>query len=42
MFKNMKLAVKIGGGFAVVLILTSIVGFVGWSGMNGAHRRASG
>ena len=39
MFKNMKLAVKIGSAFAVVLILTSIVGFVGWSGMNGAHRR---
>ena len=35
MFKNLKLAVKIGGGFAFVLILTTAVGFIGWSGMTG-------
>ena len=39
MFKNMKLAVKIGGGFAIVLILTTVVGFIGWSGMNGVVDR---
>ena len=26
MFKNLKLAVKIGGGFAIVLILTGVIG----------------
>ena len=33
MFKNMKLATKIGGGFAIVLILTAIVGYVGFNGL---------
>jgi methyl-accepting chemotaxis protein len=35
MFKNLKLSVKIAGGFAIVLILTAIVGFVGYNGLNG-------
>ena len=38
MFKNMKLALKIGGGFVIVLILTAIVGFVGWNGMSGTQK----
>ena len=32
-FKDLKLASKIGLGFAIVLILTFLVGFVGWKGM---------
>ena len=39
MFKNMKLALKIGGGFFIVLILTAAVGFIGWNGMNGVVDR---
>ena len=39
MFKNMKLAVKIGGGFAIVLILAAAVGFIGWNGMSGVVDR---
>ena len=33
MFKNMKLSMKIGGGFAIVLILTGVVGVIAWTGM---------
>jgi methyl-accepting chemotaxis protein len=32
-FKNAKLGVKIGGGFAVVLMLTAFIAFVGWSSL---------
>jgi hypothetical protein len=32
MFKDLKLSVKIAGGFAIVLILTAVVGFVGYNG----------
>ena len=39
MFKNMKLALKIGGGFVIILILTAAVGFIGWNGMNGVVDR---
>ncbi|MCK5197043.1 MAG: methyl-accepting chemotaxis protein, partial [Spirochaetales bacterium] len=39
MFKNMKLALKIGGGFVIILILTAVVGFIGWNGMNGVVDR---
>ncbi len=39
MFKNMKLALKIGGGFVIVLILTTAVGFIGWNGMTGVVDR---
>jgi methyl-accepting chemotaxis protein len=35
MFKDLKLSVKIAGGFAVVLILTAVVGFVGYNGLSG-------
>ncbi|CCO23667.1 HAMP domain-containing methyl-accepting chemotaxis protein [Maridesulfovibrio hydrothermalis] len=34
MFKNLKLGWKIGGGFVVVLLLTIIVGGVGWYGLS--------
>ncbi|SDL47948.1 methyl-accepting chemotaxis protein [Maridesulfovibrio ferrireducens] len=34
MFKNLKLGWKIGGGFGIVLILTLLVGSVGWLGMS--------
>ena len=39
MFKNMKLALKIGGGFVFILILTAVVGLIGWNGMNGVVDR---
>ena len=35
MFKDMKLGMKIAGGFAIVLILTAIVGYVGYNGLGG-------
>ena len=34
MFKNFKLAVKIGGGFAAVLFLTAIIALISLNGMN--------
>lgn len=34
MFKNLKLGWKIGGGFVVVLLLTAVVGGVGWYGLS--------
>ncbi|NDV22813.1 methyl-accepting chemotaxis protein [Desulfovibrio sp. JC022] len=34
MFKNLKLGWKIGGGFVVVLLLTAVVGVVGWYGLS--------
>ncbi len=39
MFKNMKLGVKLGLGFCVVLILTAGVAFMGIRGMNGITQR---
>ncbi len=39
MFKNLKLAVKIGGGFAIVLILTGIIGVISWTSMTGVTDR---
>ena len=39
MLKNMKFAVKIGGGFAIVLVLTALIGVVGWNGMNSTADR---
>ncbi|MCP4757081.1 MAG: hypothetical protein GY866_39970 [Proteobacteria bacterium] len=32
MLKNLKLVVLIGGGFAVVLVLTAIATFISWKG----------
>ena len=34
MFKNMKLGAKVGIGFGLVILIASILGFVGWSGAN--------
>ncbi|WP_419778593.1 methyl-accepting chemotaxis protein [Maridesulfovibrio sp.] len=34
MFKNLQLGWKIGGGFVVVLLLTAVVGTVGWYGLS--------
>lgn len=34
MFKNLKLGWKIGGGFVIVLLLTCLVGGVGWMGLS--------
>ncbi|MEW5813951.1 MAG: methyl-accepting chemotaxis protein, partial [Spirochaetota bacterium] len=36
MLKNLKIGLKIGGGFAIVLLLTALVGFIGWNGMGNA------
>ncbi len=33
MFKNMKLGTKLMGGFIVVLILTGVISYIGWNGM---------
>jgi methyl-accepting chemotaxis protein len=33
MFKGLKLGVKIGAGFGIVLFLAGIIAFVGWNGM---------
>jgi len=35
MFKNMKLATKIIGGFAIVLLLTAGIAYIGYSGLGG-------
>jgi len=40
MLKDMKLGFKIGGGFAIVLLLTILVGYMGWNGMRGVVLRA--
>ncbi|WP_320006097.1 methyl-accepting chemotaxis protein [Maridesulfovibrio sp.] len=34
MFKNLQLGWKIGGGFVIVLLLTAVVGSVGWYGLS--------
>ena len=34
MLKNMKLGTKIAGGFGIVLLLTTIVGYVGYNGLS--------
>ncbi|MBN1699204.1 MAG: HAMP domain-containing protein [Spirochaetales bacterium] len=39
MLKDLRMALKIGGGFTVVLIITGIVGIVAWIGMNGVADR---
>ncbi|MBF0437404.1 MAG: HAMP domain-containing protein [Magnetococcales bacterium] len=37
--KDLKLAVKLGAGFGIVLLLTALVAFIGWNSMNGVERR---
>jgi methyl-accepting chemotaxis protein len=39
MLKNIKLGVKIAGGFVVVLLLMAIVAYIGYSGMSGVADR---
>lgn len=39
MFRNMKIGVKLGGSFAIVLILASLIGVIGWNGMIGVVDR---
>jgi len=34
MFKKMKLGTKIGGGFAVLIIIAIVLGFAGWNSLN--------
>ena len=34
MFKNSKIGIKIGAGFGVLILLTAILGYAGWSGVN--------
>lgn len=34
MFKKMRLSTKIAGGFAVLLIISAILGFIGWYGVS--------
>jgi methyl-accepting chemotaxis protein len=38
-FKNMKIGVKIGGGFTVMIILTAVMSIVGWIGLRGVTSR---
>gem|GEM_PF-3908154 len=33
-FKNLNLGVKIGGGFAILLLIGAIMAFVGYTGLN--------
>jgi methyl-accepting chemotaxis protein len=39
MLKNIKLGVKISGGFIIVLLLLAIVAYIGYSGMRGVEDR---
>ena len=39
MLKDMKLGAKIGGGFAIVLVLLAVVAFTGYSGLTGVEDR---
>ena len=40
MFANLKIAFKLGIGFCLVLLLTIVVGFVGWDGLHNMENRA--
>jgi len=40
MFKNMKLGFKIGGGYAIIILITMVIGFFVWFGMNDLLLRA--
>ncbi len=41
MLKNTKIGIKIGGGFAIVLLLTAVVAFIGWNGMQNVIDRVA-
>ncbi len=40
MFKNMKLATKMGAGFGFLVVISGILGYVGWSGLSNVARNA--
>lgn len=39
MFKNLRLGLKIGGGFSIILILSAVIAFVGWNGLADVVKR---
>ncbi|GAB0056519.1 hypothetical protein SIID45300_00827 [Candidatus Magnetaquicoccaceae bacterium FCR-1] len=39
--KDLKLGVKLGAGFGVVLLLTVLVAFIGWKSMNSVEKRVA-
>ncbi len=40
MFKNMKLATKMGVGFGFLVVISGILGYVGWNGLSNVARNA--
>jgi methyl-accepting chemotaxis protein len=40
MFKNMKLATKMGAGFGFLVVISGILGYVGWNGLTHVARNA--
>jgi methyl-accepting chemotaxis protein len=40
MFKNLRLSVKLVGGFIIVAIITLAVGMVGWQGVSNSQKVA--
>ena len=41
MLKNMKLGTKIAGGFALLIVIAVIIGYTGWSSLNGVETLVS-
>jgi len=41
MFKNLNLGVKIGGGFALLLIIAAVMSFMGYSGLNNVDHNST-
>ncbi len=40
MFKNMKLATKMGMGFGLLIVISAVLGFIGWSGLSNVSEMA--
>ena len=40
MFKNMKLATKMGVGFGVLVVISGVLGYVGWTGLSNVAKNA--
>jgi len=40
MFKNMKLATKMGLGFGLLIVISGVLGYVGWSGLSNVTTNA--
>jgi methyl-accepting chemotaxis protein len=40
MFKNMKLATKMGVGFGFLVVISGVLGYVGWNGLSNVARNA--